>query len=307
MKKWIIGFIVVIALLFGAVYFFIPSAITISNTVYCKATYPGASRCIMKKEFWPKWWMNKTPADENKFEYNGDNYRLTDTRISSAVITINDNVTSEMRVMELVYDSIAINWALSIKSSLNPFIRISQYKEAASLKKNTAAILGHLKTFIEDDSNIYGMPIKLSSIEHIFILTTKANFDHYPTIAEIYSRVDFLKDFSSKHALQQSYHPMMNVIKNNDTSYRLMVGLPVDKETNFTGEVHSVRMVQGNFMVSEVKGGYKTISNALDQIQLYFQDYEKTSMAIPFEYMVTDRLNEPDTSKWVTNIYAPVN
>jgi len=307
MKKWIIGFIVIMALFFGATQLFIPSTIIAFNTVYCKTTYPGVSRCIMKKEFWPKWWINKTYTEENKFGYKGDEYRLTDTHISSAVITINDEIKSEMRVMELVYDSVAINWALTIKTSLNPFTRISQYMEAASLKKNTSDILNHLKRFVEDDANVYGIPIKLSSIEHIFILTTKSSLYHYPTTTEIYDRVNLLKDFSSDHGLNPTYYPMMNVIKNNDTSYRLMVGLPVNKETNFTGNVHSVRMVQGNFMVTEIKGGYKTINNALEQIQLYFQDYEKTSMAIPFEYMVTDRLNEPDTTKWITKIYAPVN
>jgi len=226
------------------------------------------------------------------------------------IVTIshnNDSTKSEIRILELVYDSVAINWAIAIKTSMNPFKRISQYRDAASLKTNTSDILKHLKTFIEKDDNIYGIPIRLSSIEHIFILTTKTAFDHYPTDAEIYSRINFLKDFSSKQELKQTYYPMMNVLKSNDTSYRLMVGLPVDKETSFTGDVHSVRMVQGNFMVTEVRGGYKTISNALDQVQQYFQDYEKTSMAIPFEYLVTDRLNEPDTTKWVTKIYAPVN
>lgn len=310
MKKWIIGILIIIVVFFALSYFLIPSTLVISNTVYCKATFPGASRCIMKKEFWPKWWIDKSFAAKNKFEYKGDNYQLSDVHISSVIVTINhnDNKTeSEIRVLELVYDSVAINWAITIKTSMNPFKRINQYREAASLKTNTSDILKHLKAFIENDDNIYGIPIRLSSIDHIFILTTRTVFDHYPTEAETYKRINFLKDFGVKHGLKQTYYPMMNVIKNNDTSYRLMVGLPVDKETNFTDDVHSVRMVQGNFMVTEVKGGYKTISNALDQVQLYFQDYEKTAMAIPFEYLVTDRLNEPDTAKWITKIYAPVN
>jgi len=309
MKKWIAGIIVVAVMFFFITYFSIASTLTISNTVYCEVTFPGASRCIMNKAFWPKWWPD-TAASQNKYDYKGDAYRLTDTHISSAVITIgnnNDPIVSEMRVLELVYDSVAINWTLNIKTSLNPFKRISQYQQAVRLKANTLAILNHLKVFAENDKNIYGIPIELSSIEHIFILTTKSVYDHYPTTTEIYEKINFLKEFGNKQHLVQTYYPMMNVIKTNDTSYRLMVGLPVNKETFYRGDIHSVRMVQGNFMVTEVKGGYKTISNALDQIQLYFQDYEKTAMAIPFEYIVTNRLSEQDTTKWITKIYAPVN
>jgi hypothetical protein len=41
-------------------------------------------------------------------------------------------------------------------------------------------------------------------------------------------------------------------------------------------------------------------------MQLYFDDYDKTSMAITFQYLVTDRIKEADTAKWITEIYAPV-
>jgi hypothetical protein len=29
-------------------------------------------------------------------------------------------------------------------------------------------------------------------------------------------------------------------------------------------------------------------------------------MAIPFQSLVTDRSKQPDTTKWITNIYTPV-
>jgi hypothetical protein len=36
------------------------------------------------------------------------------------------------------------------------------------------------------------------------------------------------------------------------------------------------------------------------------QDYGKSVVAIPFQYLVTDRLAEKDSSKWVTKIYQPI-
>ncbi len=309
MKKWIAGIAIIAILFLAAVYIFIPSTLTVSSIAYCKTTLPGAYRTLTSKPDWKKWWINKNSAAKNRFEYKDDYYTLSNLYNNGAAITIlhkNENIKSDMLLLELTYDSIGVEWKFSFNASYNPFKRISEYNEAIALKANTKNILNHFKNFIENDSNVYGMPVRLSSIEHIFMITTKTVFPHNPSTVEVYNTIDFLKQFAAKNNLKQDYYPMMNVTKNNDTSYRLMVALPVDKETNFTGNVHSVRMVKGNFMTTEVKGGYGIIDNALNQMQLYFDDYQKTAMAIPFQYIVTDRLNEPDTSKWVTKIYAPV-
>jgi hypothetical protein len=65
-------------------------------------------------------------------------------------------------------------------------------------------------------------------------------------------------------------------------------------------------MVPGRFLKTEVTGGPYIIEHAHKMMQQYFEDYKRTSMAIPFEYLVTDRSKEPDTAKWVTRIYGPV-
>ena len=85
-----------------------------------------------------------------------------------------------------------------------------------------------------------------------------------------------------------------------------MVALPVNKKIDNKGDVFFVRMVPGRFLTSEVTGGPYTIQHAHRMMDQYFKDFNRTTMAIPFEYIVTDRLKETDTSKWVTRIYGPV-
>ena len=48
------------------------------------------------------------------------------------------------------------------------------------------------------------------------------------------------------------------------------------------------------------------IQKAYDQIQHYISDHNRVAPAISFESLVTDRRQEPDSSKWVTRIYYPV-
>jgi hypothetical protein len=38
----------------------------------------------------------------------------------------------------------------------------------------------------------------------------------------------------------------------------------------------------------------------------YVEDNKKTSPAIPYQSLITNRLTETDTTKWVTKLYYPV-
>jgi hypothetical protein len=41
-------------------------------------------------------------------------------------------------------------------------------------------------------------------------------------------------------------------------------------------------------------------------MELYISDHERVPPAIPFLSLVTNRMLEPDSSKWITLIYYPV-
>jgi hypothetical protein len=58
--------------------------------------------------------------------------------------------------------------------------------------------------------------------------------------------------------------------------------------------------------MTEVRGGDYTVNQALEHLQEYMNDYQRATMAIPFQSWVTDRSAEKDTTKWVTKIYYPV-
>ena len=62
----------------------------------------------------------------------------------------------------------------------------------------------------------------------------------------------------------------------------------------------------GNILVAEVRGGVSTVKQAFRNLSNYVGDYGRQSPALPFESLVTDRLKETDTTKWVTKLYFPV-
>jgi hypothetical protein len=65
-------------------------------------------------------------------------------------------------------------------------------------------------------------------------------------------------------------------------------------------------MVLGNILEAEVRGGEAAVQNGIEELENYKEDHEKTSPAIPFQLLVSDRSKEPDTAKWITRLYYPV-
>ena len=65
--------------------------------------------------------------------------------------------------------------------------------------------------------------------------------------------------------------------------------------------------LNGKMFVTEIKGGYKNIESGFRALELFRQDTKRALMAIPYQLMLNDRSAETDTSKWVTDLYSPIN
>ena len=85
-----------------------------------------------------------------------------------------------------------------------------------------------------------------------------------------------------------------------------MVAIPVNKVLPDAGEIQMKRMIPGNILVTEIRGGEATIDAAFDTFDKLITDYRKTSPAIPFQLLITNRQVVRDTSKWITKLYYPV-
>ena len=62
----------------------------------------------------------------------------------------------------------------------------------------------------------------------------------------------------------------------------------------------------GNLLEGEISGGFASIRKAFNEYENFIKDYAKTSPAIPYELIITDRTKERDTAKWITRLCYPV-
>jgi hypothetical protein len=217
-----------------------------------------------------------------------------------------DSIASTISMYNILNDSIAVQWKFSVHAGNNPFTRVRKYKEAIAFKKSLDNALHQLKVFASNDDNIYGLHVYEARTKDTLIITTKTNLNHNPDTKEIYGLISQLQQYAGSHGAKQVDYPMYNITKINADSVRLMVGLPVSKLLPESNSVKMVIMVKGRFLVCEVRGGEGTLHNAMIQMKYYFPEHYRTSMAIPFFYIVTDRMREKDTSKWLSIMYAPV-
>ena len=115
-----------------------------------------------------------------------------------------------------------------------------------------------------------------------------------------------LQAYVKENGALQTGYPMLNVSHPDDKQYAVMIALPVNKILAEKGDIVYKRMIPGGFLTTTVTGGNGAVTNAYHQMEQYFQDYRNTAMAIPFMYLITDRSQEKDSSKWVTKLYFPV-
>jgi hypothetical protein len=314
MKKIFLGLVVLCLIGLVAVYYFIPSTLNITDSIQADCTVEGGFRTLSQYQQWDKWWpgeKKQTPATNKAgtFVYKGDSFYVSKVSHNNFNISIKHNqllLTSEMNIIPLPNNAMAIKWHSSFAAGSNPFKRYLNYKKAVALKENMHSILDAMKVYLSDKKNLYGLPLNEESTKDSILLTYKTTTSAYPNITFIYTIINNLKNKSKAGGADVTGSPMLNITPETSTLYKVRVALPINKVLPDTKDYFISKLIPGKFITTEVRGGDSIINEALKNIQLYFLDYKRITMAIPFQYLVTDRSMESDSTKWLTKIYAPV-
>ena len=309
MKKLLLTVLILIVLILIGVYVIIPNKIVASQVMPIKSNVEASYRILQKQENWQQWWpQNSTKNSKTSFSFNGRNYELMQKAFKLFAIKINnktDSLTSQFVFIPLSVDSMFIEWRAEKQASTNPVKRMQQFFEAKGLQSDMHAILSGLKPFLEDQQNLYGIRVSETLVKDSALVSSRIETKSYPSVQQIYAVIQKLKNYIDDEGARETDYPMLHV-DSAAGKFSSMVAIPTSKVLQGQGDIIPKRMVLGNILVAEVKGGSSTIRNGLNQLQLYVDDHRRASPAIPYQSLVTDRLSESDTSKWVTKIYYPV-
>ena len=271
-------------------------------------TKDGTSRILLDEGKWQSWWPGKKEND-TIYSYKNYNYRIRKIMLNSLDITVfntTDSAKGSLQITESGINSAELIWKSTLNFSANPLERIIQFKRFYGIKSNVRNFLNDLTTYFDKQENIYGMKVVKDRVTDASLISMKQTFQHYPTTEEIYTMIQSLKDYIHKKGGEESNFPMLNVHSDGPNMYETMVAIPTKNDLPSEGKFLLKKMILGYILKAEVKGGIHTVIEGEKQLKNYVDDYKKLSPAIPFESLVTDRLQEKDTSRWITRLYYPI-
>ncbi len=276
-------------------YFLIPSPIVMADRVSLNTSANGAYRVLTKQDVW------------NKF--SPGTFRLHKQLVNTIEIDVNIKdyrVPVSILLIPLAKDSVILSWNTNFPVVNNPVSKIRQYSRAMATRDKLHETFQKFQNFVEDNENVYGIHINETSTQDTFLIATRFTSNTFPSNQLVYSYINKLQSYAASVGVAQTSPPMLNISKSDSIHFNNMVAIPINNKAPDSDSIFFVRMVPGRFLATEVKGGPYTIQHAHTMMAQYFRDFNRLSMAIPFEYLITDRIQEPDTTKWVTRIYGPV-
>ena len=315
MKKWLVLLFILLSLSVAGIYVLISDTLLVSEVIVLHGTPSAFARGLSEEVKWGKWWHapGTGSADSgvhtNSFSYHDCRYEIAGKIYRGLDIVLIKNETripSRITILPLTGDSVAIKWQWQMPSGMNPLGRLYHYRQAVSLKKDMAAVLKQLQAFLDKTENIYDFPIERTRVTDTVLVAGRTRTSQYPSIKEIYALIQELRTYVGKQGAFETNPPMMHVEEMDSTHFETMIAIPVSKRLPENNRFFFRGMVPGYILVSEVRGGNHSIRQAFLAQENYISDYQKTKIAIPFESLITDRLQEQDSSRWITKVYCPV-
>ena len=261
----------------------------------------AAGRCFENASRWPEWWPKNS----------GYTYKIKEIQYGSVLLSVKRRdgsmLDGEIRMAPLSPDSILVVWTCGAAGGWDLSNKVRVYLHAGDIRRDMAAILDSMKSFVGKPKNIYGVGFYRTLSNDTTLLTITSVGVAYPTTAEVYSKVDSLRQYIKSEGAGENGAPWLNVTKLGDKEYRSMVAIPVDRRLKGTARILPKQFVPWKMIEGDVYGGVQTVEKAFELMQRYKTDNNLTIMALPYQTLLTDRRREPDTTKWVTRICAPIS
>jgi len=302
LKKGLLAIAIILSISISCIYIFIPGEldVTVSQAASCNAN--AAFRMISDEASRVKWW----PAGEMP----GFSWQLNGKEYPNVAVTLQAGGRSIPGLIKVLtpgsFDSTILFWQCRLNSGLNPIDRIARYREAVAARAKMVRILTALGGYLEKKANVYGMEILNTMSRDSCLIVVQIQTPSYPSMAEIYRSIRSIRDYISRQGAKETNYPMLHVTPAPNGRYESMIAVPLDRSLKGTGPFIFRHFVPWKALTGEVHGGVYTAERAMDQLKLYVSDYQKVAMAISFQSLVTERDQQPDTSRWITRVMVPV-
>ncbi|MBC7849333.1 MAG: hypothetical protein H7Y31_06340 [Chitinophagaceae bacterium] len=309
MKRLLVFVIVGMVATVLAAYFVLPESKNVTAFVSTNTSINRVLPLLTQTDGWQKWWPQDARSNDTSFIYNGNRYYLQQVSgniVQTDVLQNEKTCAGSILLAPSAVDTTMIEWRVQTVYGTNPITKLKSYFSKDELQHDLQTLLDKFRSYAGKQENIYGMTIQRAKVVDTLLVAMRSTLNHYPTTGDVYSLVEKLRTYIKSQNAKETNPPMLNMQHYDTSTYEIMVGIPIDRELPANGPIQQKRLVSGNIMWGEVRGGSKSVDNALQQLENYKFDYRLGSPAIPFASLITDRSKEPDTTKWITRVYYPI-
>ncbi len=339
--KLLKGLGITLALLIGVyliLALFGPSSMHVERSIIIKANAATVYNEINTLKQWQMWsyWDNIDPNMKSTYEGPesgvGAKHMWTSENdsVGNGTLTIRKSEPTTLVECDLEFEGMGVctsGWR--IKDTVGG-VMVTAYMDGETpflmrpmmLFMDMDAMLGadFEKTLKGLKDHCEGMPSPEATVEYVMEMTMTPAWK-VMTVTDSSSLADLGNKLGSlygdisaemqKQGLNQAGAPFAiydQVVYNADGSmnFWLRAGIPTDKAGKNAGRVMYWESTAGNAVKCNYYGDYMNTGDCHEAIDKWIKDNGKTVNGPVWEVYVTDPGTEPDTSKWLTEIYYPV-
>ncbi len=297
MKYLFLGIIIVIGVC--AIYFTLPKDILGSTHVKSNCKIQTLQRIVYNEK------NIKDSLDGLVYSLINDDFAnptlVLDQETKPLYINLNNYTDASNNAMIMA--------SYSLRSNGSLIERIKNWLINYKIKNQLKVIIEKIGLNCEDLTNAYGGDIVHTNLTDSTLIYIKTATDSFPTVAEIYNKIQLLENYAVSKGAKSTNPPMLNIkkIRIDDTKFEFSVALPINKDLpSFDNIVPKRMLVGGKFLTTTVIGGLGNVSKMETNLENYLSDYSYSSPAIPFQSLVTNRLDQKDSTQWITKLYYPI-
>ncbi|MBO9618743.1 MAG: hypothetical protein J7539_06855 [Niabella sp.] len=290
------------------IYSFIPARGGFEQTTPVGAPVSALRRYLAIPGNLRHWWPG-TFINDSTLGYKNCRYQVKQISLSGLLFTVfsgKDSLQGSLQCGEMDQGKTPVLWNCVINYSKNPVAKAGQQLHTAVFKNNIGELTLEIKKYFENPENIYGCKILKEKVTDSVLLVAQRRFNRRPGTAELYSIIADLKTYAQKYQVAQTNYPMLNINNAASSVFTATLALPIQKEIPSDSIFVIKKMVLGNILMVEVKGGPQAIEQHRKELLQFVNDNNLTSPAMPFVSLVTDRIAVPDSTQWITRLYYPV-
>lgn len=306
MKK--ILYILVPILFLLIISYLLPTQKPTTETISVSMPVDAITRVVTNQKDWAKWFPG-TKVNDSVYTYYESPITIHKVLLNGFKATmVNKGVEVDLDFSFMADYNAKTSFTLKtvMKITYNPLLRFKQFLSLNSVENDCKRLLYQMQDYFSDVEKVYGFPIEMQKVPNSSYVSTKQTYDHEPTTDEIYALIDEVNEFIDGVEVKIVNYPILNVFKEDSSSYTAMVAVATERDIPSNGKFLLKNMMLGNIVVCEVTGDKNVIRQCNEAVKNYVQDHRKTSPAISFERLITNRRTVQDSTKWRTTINYPV-